>query len=315
MFLELKNISKLFSDNDGIDNINLEINEGELITLLGPSGCGKTTTLNTIGGFINPDNGSIILDNIDITNQPPEKRPIATVFQSYALFPHMNVIENGSYGLKYTSNIRKKQRLEIAKKYIELVGLKGYEKEHVGRLSGGQQQRVSLARALITNPKVLLLDEPFSNLDAKLRVKMREELKELQRKFNITMIFVTHDQEEALSISDRIVVMNKGKIVQIGTPSQIYLNPVNEYVASFVGISNIIQEGEIKKLIRPENITIIKDKNGKWKIVNKTFMGHYMKYSISDGSKILEVICSGIKNNSYNIKDRVNIDIELSKII
>lgn len=315
MFLELKNISKLFSDNDGIDNINLEINEGELITLLGPSGCGKTTTLNTIGGFINTDNGSIILDNIDITNQPPEKRPIATVFQSYALFPHMNVIENVSYGLKYTSNIRKKQRLEIAKKYIELVGLKGYEKEHVGRLSGGQQQRVSLARALITNPKVLLLDEPFSNLDAKLRVKMREELKELQRKFNITMIFVTHDQEEALSISDRIVVMNKGKIVQIGTPSQIYLNPVNEYVASFVGISNIIQEGEIKKLIRPENITIIKDKNGKWKIVNKTFMGHYMKYSISDGSKILEVICSGIKNNSYNIKDRVNIDIELSKII
>ena len=315
MFLELKNISKLFSDNDGIDNINLEINEGELITLLGPSGCGKTTTLNTIGGFINPDNGSIILDNIDITNQPPEKRPIATVFQSYALFPHMNVIENVSYGLKYTSNIRKKQRLEIAKKYIELVGLKGYEKEHVGRLSGGQQQRVSLARALITNPKVLLLDEPFSNLDAKLRVKMREELKELQRKFNITMIFVTHDQEEALSISDRIVVMNKGKIIQIGTPSQIYLNPINEYVASFVGISNIIQHGASKKLIRPENITIKKDENGKWEIVNKIFMGHYMKYSISDGSKILEVICSGIKNNSYNIKDRVNIDIELSKII
>ncbi len=315
MILELKNISKVFSKGDGISNINLEVNEGELITLLGPSGCGKTTTLNTIGGFIIPDNGSIILDNEDITNQPPEKRSISTVFQSYALFPHMNVIENISYGLKYTSSLKKKQRLEVAEQYVELVGLKGYEREHVGRLSGGQQQRVSLARALITRPKLLLLDEPFSNLDAKLRVKMREELKELQRKFNITMIFVTHDQEEALSISDKIVVMDKGKIVQIGKPSQVYLNPVSEYVASFVGMSNIIEEDSKKKIIRPENIIMKKDNNGEWEIINKIFMGHYMKYNISDGCKSLEVICSGIKNNYYNLNDKISIDIELSNTI
>ena len=315
MLLELKNISKTFLKGDGINNINLEINEGELITLLGPSGCGKTTTLNTIGGFIIPDSGSIILDEEDITNQPPEKRHVSTVFQSYALFPHMNVIENVSYGLKYTSNLKKKQRLEVAQQYVELVGLKGYEKEHVGRLSGGQQQRVSLARALITNPKLLLLDEPFSNLDAKLRIKMRQELKEIQRKFNITMIFVTHDQEEALSISDKIVVMDKGKVVQIGTPHEVYLNPVSEYVASFVGMSNIIEEDGKRKLIRPENITMKKDDNGKWEIVNKVFMGHYMKYDISNGSKILEVVCSGVKNNSYSLSDKINITVDLSKII
>ena len=156
MFLTLKNIDKEFSKGNGVNNISLYINEGELVTLLGPSGCGKTTTLNMIGGFLNPDKGNIILENTDITNLPPEKRSIATVFQSYALFPHMNVIENVSYGLKYTSNYKKKERYAIAKEYLKTVGLEGYEKEHVGNLSGGQQQRVALARALITKPKVLL---------------------------------------------------------------------------------------------------------------------------------------------------------------
>ncbi|MBP3931459.1 MAG: ABC transporter ATP-binding protein [Peptostreptococcaceae bacterium] len=315
MFLTLKNIDKEFSKGNGVNNISLYINEGELVTLLGPSGCGKTTTLNMIGGFLNPDKGNIILENTDITNLPPEKRSIATVFQSYALFPHMNVIENVSYGLKYTANYKKKERYAIAKEYLKTVGLEGYEKEHVGNLSGGQQQRVALARALITKPKVLLLDEPFSNLDAKLRVKMREELKEIQNKFKVTMIFVTHDQEEALSISDKIVVMDKGHIVQVGTPKEIYCNPVNEYVASFIGSSNIIVKDDDKDLIRPEDIEMNHDENGEWEVIKKIFMGSYTKYFISDKNTVLEVNISGMKNNNFEEGNKISININNVKAL
>lgn len=309
MFLRLKNIYKEFSKENGVRDINLDIKEGELVTLLGPSGCGKTTTLNMIGGFLNPDKGNILLADEDITNLPPEKRSIATVFQSYALFPHMNVIENVSYGLKYTTNYKKKERFNIAKEYIKTVGLEGYEKEHVGNLSGGQQQRVALARALITKPKVLLLDEPLSNLDAKLRVKMRDELKSIQKKFNITMIFVTHDQEEALSISDKIVVMDRGYVVQVGTPKEIYASPKNEYVASFIGKSNIVINNDNKDLIRPEDIDMIKDSNGEWEIIKKIFMGAYIKYIIVCNDQILEVDISGIKNNDFEEGNKVSIKI------
>ncbi len=307
MFLKLNNIKKEFSKENGVTDINLQINKGELVTLLGPSGCGKTTTLNIIGGFLKPDNGTIILEDADITLLPPEKRPIATVFQSYALFPHMNVIENISYGLKYTTNFRKKERLNAAKEYINIVGLKGYEYEHVGDLSGGQQQRVALARALITNPKLLLLDEPFSNLDAKLRIKMREEIKQIQNMFNITMIFVTHDQEEALSISDRIVVMDRGEIIQVGTPREIYRNPTNEYVASFIGKSNIIEINGSKKLIRPEDIELNKDINGEWEIKNEIFIGSYTRYIIGKNNERILVDLSGIEKSEYKLKDKVNI--------
>ncbi|OXX83492.1 hypothetical protein AVM15_10570, partial [Paraclostridium benzoelyticum] len=307
MFLKLNNIKKEFSKENGVTDINLQINKGELVTLLGPSGCGKTTTLNIIGGFLKPDNGTIILEDADITLLPPEKRPIATVFQSYALFPHMNVIENISYGLKYTTNFRKKERLNAAKEYINIVGLKGYEYEHVGDLSGGQQQRVALARALITKPKLLLLDEPFSNLDAKLRIKMREEIKQIQNMFNITMIFVTHDQEEALSISDRIVVMDRGEIIQVGTPREIYRNPTNEYVASFIGKSNIIEINGSKKLIRPEDIELNKDINGEWEIKNEIFIGSYTRYIIGKNNERILVDLSGIEKSEYKLKDKVNI--------
>lgn len=307
MFLKLNNIKKEFSKENGVTNIHLQINKGELVTLLGPSGCGKTTTLNIIGGFLKPDNGTIILEDADITLLPPEKRPIATVFQSYALFPHMNVIENISYGLKYTTNFRKKERFNAAKEYINIVGLKGYEYEHVGDLSGGQQQRVALARALITKPKLLLLDEPFSNLDAKLRIKMREEIKQIQNMFNITMIFVTHDQEEALSISDRIVVMDSGKIIQVGTPREIYRNPTNEYVASFIGKSNIIEINGSKKLIRPEDIDLNKDVNGEWEIKNEIFIGSYTRYIIEKNNESILVDLSGVEKRAYKLKDKVNI--------
>ena len=182
MFLQLKNLTKLFDKENGVKNFNLDVKEGEFITILGPSGCGKTTTLNLLGGFLKPDSGEILLDGGNITNLPPEKRPISTVFQSYALFPHMNVIENVAYGIRFYRKEKKRKAMEIAKEYIDIVGLAGYENSRVGNLSGGQQQRVALARSMATNPKILLLDEPLSNLDASLRVRMREELKELQRR-------------------------------------------------------------------------------------------------------------------------------------
>ena len=276
MFLELINLTKLFDKDNGIEDVSLSIKEGEFITILGPSGCGKTTTLNLIGGFLKADSGEIMLEGQSILDLPPEKRPLSTVFQSYALFPHMNLIENISYGIRFSRNKRKKKAMEIAEEYIEIVGLSGYEKAKVGNLSGGQQQRVALARAMASNPKLLLLDEPLSNLDANLRVKMRKELKELQRKLNITMIFVTHDQEEALSLSDRTVVMNKGHVVQVDTPENIYFSPVNEYTGSFIGKSNIIEDGCGEKiLIRPEDINMNLNSDGEYRVTARIFMGQY----------------------------------------
>ena len=222
MFLKLVNLTKLFDEENGVKDVNIDVEEGEFVTILGPSGCGKTTTLNLIGGFLEADSGQILLEGVNILSLPPEKRPVSTVFQSYALFPHMNVVENVSYGIRFYRKEKKKKALEIAQEYIDIVGLTGYEQYKVGNLSGGQQQRVALARSMATNPKILLLDEPLSNLDASLRMKMRGELKELQKKLNITMIFVTHDQSEALSLSDKIVVMDKGKVVQIGSPTEVY---------------------------------------------------------------------------------------------
>lgn len=306
MYLKIENLKKIFEKNRGIENINFEIEKGELISFLGPSGCGKTTLLNIIGGFLKADNGKIYLEDVDITNIPPEKRDISTVFQSYALFPHMNVIENIKYGLKYRGLLKKEQE-NLAKEYLEIVGLDGYEKNSVQELSGGQQQRVALARALVIHPKLLLLDEPFSNLDAKLKISMREELKQLQKNLKISMIFVTHDQEEALSISDKIVVMNNGKIEQIGTPEEIYYNPKNDYVAEFVGKSNFIFKQDKKELIRPENIKIEKDAQGKGKILNKEFMGAYTIFKVNFNNQELYVNIQGEKVKDFKIGDRVKV--------
>lgn len=333
MFLELNNIKKEFLKQNGVMDINLKINQGELVTLLGPSGCGKTTTLNIIGGFLKPDKGTIILEGLDITLLPPEKRPIATVFQSYALFPHMNVIENISYGLKYTTNFRRKERFKAAKEYIKIVGLKGYEYEHVGNLSGGQQQRVALARALITKPKLLLLDEPFSNLDAKLRIKMREEIKQIQSMFNITMIFVTHDQEEALTMSDTIVVLDEGAIQQIGTPEEIYNKPKNCFVSRFIGESNIVdgkitgdgllefagaefeylEDGfevgeEVDVVVRPEDVKLVESGKGNLEGVVElaTFKGVYYQMIVKEGDRTWKIENINTKEKGQHVGININ---------
>ena len=306
MYLRIENLKKIFEENRGIEKIDFSIEKGELISLLGPSGCGKTTLLNIIGGFLKPDNGKIYLENRDITDIPPEKRDISTVFQSYALFPHMNVLENIKYGLKY-KKLTKKEQNELALEYLKIVGLDGYEKKSIQELSGGQHQRVALARALVLYPKILLLDEPFSNLDAKLKISMREELKELQKNLKISMIFVTHDQEEALSISDKVVVMNNGRIEQIGTPEEIYYSPINEYVANFIGKSNFMLKDGVKKLIRPENIKIEKNQKGNWKVINKEFMGAYTILKIRNGREELYVNIQGEKGREYKLGDLVEI--------
>ena len=308
MYFRVENIKKRFENEKGISDISFDLDKGELVSFLGPSGCGKTTLLNVIGGFLTSDNGKIYLEDKEITNIPPEKRNISTVFQDYALFPHMSVIENIGYGLKYRNKNRKEQK-ELASKYLEIVGLKGYEKSSIHELSGGQQQRVALARALVLSPKILLLDEPFSNLDAKLKINMREELKALQKRLGITMIFVTHDQEEALSISDKIVIMRDGIIEQIGTPEEIYYKPANEYVADFIGKVNFISENSDKKIVRPEDIKMEHMDNGKWRIVSKEFMGSHTFFIVTDEKTDICVSIYGEKSREFKIGDRVNIEI------
>ena len=310
MYLEIKNLNKIFEPRKGVQNINLQVKEGELVTLLGPSGCGKTTLLNLIGGFLSPDSGVILIEAKDIVRLNPEDRPISTVFQNYALFPHMNVIENIGYGLKYTS-LKKKEQLDEAKRYLKIVGLEGYEKIAIQNLSGGQQQRVALARALVLKPKILLLDEPFSNLDVKLKINMREELKYLQKKLKITMIFVTHDQEEALSISDKIVVMKDGEIIQVGSPEDIYYSPANDYVADFIGKINIFYKDNKKVLIRPEEIKMILSKEGDWIIESKEFLGSsslfYLKNKTNSKTLISQVFER--KSSEFLVGDSVKIQI------
>lgn len=252
--LELKEIKKSFTEGEAVlDNISLEISKGEFITLLGSSGCGKTTTLRIIAGLEQPDAGSVWLDGREVTGLEPNQRDVNTVFQNYALFPHMNVAENIGYGLK----LKKVPKSEIRKKVsqmLELVQLKGYEKRKPSELSGGQKQRVAIARALVNNPKVLLLDEPLGALDLQLRRAMQIELKHLQKKLGITFIYITHDQEEAINMSDRIAVMRDGRIEQIGTPDEIYNHPKTSYVATFVGNANILHG--VAESIQGENAIV-----------------------------------------------------------
>jgi spermidine/putrescine transport system ATP-binding protein len=238
--IELKNLTKSYNGTKAVDNINLFIRENEFITLLGPSGCGKTTTLRMIGGFENPDSGDILFEGVRINDLPPYKRNINTIFQRYALFTHMNVYENIAFGLRIKKTPRDEMDRRI-KKMLKLVELEGFEKRHVDSLSGGQQQRVAIARALVNEPKVLLLDEPLAALDLKLRKEMQIELIDMQKNVGITFIYVTHDQEEALTMSDTVVVMNNGVIQQVGSPVDIYNEPKNRFVADFIGESNILE--------------------------------------------------------------------------
>ena len=297
--IELKNISKSFDGEMVLDNISLDIHDNEFITLLGPSGCGKTTTLRIIGGFVYPDQGDVIFMGDRINDVPPHKRNVNTVFQKYALFPHLNVFENVAFPLR-ERKVPKQEIKEKVEKMLNMVMLSGFAHRRVTSLSGGQQQRVAIARALVNEPKVLLLDEPLGALDLKLRKDMQQELKKIQKSTGITFIFVTHDQEEALSMSDTIVVMSEGKIQQIGTPQDIYNEPVNAFVADFIGESNIVDgvmladykvrfggqifdcldtgfapNEPVDVVIRPEDVDIVKPAPGvlQGTVTSVTFMG------------------------------------------
>ena len=243
--VELKNISLSFDGEKILDGINLDIKDKEFITFLGPSGCGKTTTLRIIAGFLEPDEGDVIFENNKINGVPAYKRQVNTIFLRYALFPHLNVYENIAFGLR-VKKMKEKEIKEKVEEMLKLVNLTGLEKRSIDKLSGGQQQRVAIARAIANHPKVLLLDEPLAALDLKLRKDMQKELKKIQQQLGITFIFVTHDQEEALTMSDRVVVMDAGKIQQIGTPQDIYNEPINAFVADFIGESNIL-DGKMLK--------------------------------------------------------------------
>ena len=247
--IELKHITRTYEDGfSAVEDFNLEVKRGEFVTFLGPSGCGKTTTLRIIAGFEEPSGGEVLFNGIEISKLPPYKREINTVFQKYALFPHLNVMDNIGFGL----NLKKVDKSVIeqkVKRMLKMVGLEGFEKRDVTLLSGGQQQRVAIARALVNEPKVLLLDEPLGALDAKIRKQMQIELKKIQREVGITFIYVTHDQEEALSMSDTVVVMNNGEIQQIGSPTDIYNEPENRFVAGFIGESNIIEGTMIRDFL------------------------------------------------------------------
>jgi spermidine/putrescine transport system ATP-binding protein len=237
--VQLVDLVKRFSDVTAVAGINLDMPQGEFFSLLGPSGCGKTTTLRLIAGFERPDEGQILLDGVDMAQTPPHKRNVNTVFQNYALFPHLTVADNVGFGLKYQDVSKQDAKKKIGEA-LELVRLQGYERRRPSQLSGGQQQRVALARALILNPAVLLLDEPLGALDAKLRKALQIELKALQEEIGITFVYVTHDQEEALTMSDRLAVMSNGRVEQIGTPSDVYEEPTTAYVADFLGVSNLM---------------------------------------------------------------------------
>ena len=299
--LELKDISVSFDGETILDKLNLSIKDGEFVTFLGASGCGKTTTLRVIAGFISPDSGDVFFDGKRINELPPYKRQVNTIFQRYALFPHLNVYENVAFGLRISHTPDKEVRQRVAE-MLKMVNLTGYEKRKVDKLSGGQQQRVAIARALVNNPRVLLLDEPLAALDYKLRKDMQNELRRIQRQTGITFIFVTHDQEEALSMSDTVVVMNEGKIQQIGSPTDIYNEPKNAFVADFIGESNIVDgvmladynvkldgrtfecldKGFLKNepvdvVIRPEDVDIVPVEKGmlEGEVTSITFKGDY----------------------------------------
>ncbi len=300
--VELKNISKSFDGEKVLDNISLNIYDNEFLTLLGPSGCGKTTTLRLIGGFDTPDEGDVIFLGQRINDLPPHKRNVNTVFQKYALFPHLNVFENVAFPLR-EKKLPKSEIQDRVNSMLSLVMLSGFAHRRVTSLSGGQQQRVAIARALVAEPKVLLLDEPLGALDLKLRKDMQQELKKIQKATGITFIFVTHDQEEALSMSDTIVVMSEGRIQQIGTPIDVYNEPVNAFVADFIGESNILDgimledlkvrfsghtfncvdkgfgKGEaVDVVVRPEDVDIVPEEKGMLRgvVTSVTFMGvHY----------------------------------------
>ncbi len=331
--IELRHISKVYSDNGfkAVDDFNLEVKRGEFVTFLGPSGCGKTTTLRMIAGFEMPTSGEILLNGEDISQLPANKRPINTVFQRYALFPHMNIYDNIAFGLK----LKKLPKEEIRKKVnrvLDIVDLEGFENRKISTLSGGQQQRIAIARALVNEPEILMLDEPLGALDLKMRQEMQIELKHMHDELGITFIYVTHDQEEALTMSDKIVVLSEGRIQQIGTPEDIYNEPQNAFVADFIGESNIfkgIMTGHMKVrfcggefigmddvpegtlvdvVVRPEDVIITKPEDGiiEGEVVSVIFKGMHYEVTVESGK--YEMVIRTTK--CYSVGERIGMKLE-----
>jgi len=308
--IKLSQIAKSFGEVRAVVGLDLEISHGEFFAMLGPSGSGKTTVLRMIAGFELPDSGTIEIDGIDVSQTPPFNRDVNTVFQDYALFPHMSVLANVEYGLK-VKKVAKDLRKDRAIEALERVKLNGYESRLPSQLSGGQRQRVALARALVNEPKVLLLDEPLGALDLKLRHEMQIELKELQRDIGITFVFVTHDQEEALTMADRIAVFNSGNIVQIGSPRQIYEEPNSEFVAGFVGISNLMHINGKVISIRPEKIRIGNgsDRTASGVVTTVMFLGASTRVDVQVGDDLLSLLL----NNDGKIRvPQIGEQIEIS---
>ena len=342
--IRLENLTKQYKDVLAVDDVTLEVEPGTLVCLLGPSGCGKTTTLRMIAGFEDPTAGRILIGDEDVTEMPPYSRPTAMVFQSYALFPHMTIYENVAYGLK----ARRTPKKEIPGKVQEalaLMELEGQEEKSPSQLSGGQQQRVALARALVIRPKVLLFDEPLSNLDAQLRVRMRGELREVQNRLGITSVYVTHDQEEAFSIADLVAIMNQGKLTQLGSPIELYRRPVDRFVAEFVGLSNVVSaelaqsnaegadirvlgqvihsqqppenpKAAISVVLRPEAIGITgRSKEGiPARVRTSAYVGPLLRYSVAiegDGTELMVDLSNPAAEEFY--EEGAEVSIELPK--
>ena len=311
-YIQLNHVMKKFGDVIAIEDLNLSIEKGECFSMLGPSGCGKTTILNSIGGFIKNNSGKIFLNGEDISSLNPEDRNISTVFQSYGLFTNKNVLENVAYGLKFR-NVKKQDRINKSLEILKIVGLEGYEYRKVHELSGGQRQRVALARSLVISPRLILLDEPFSNLDKNLRITMRNEIKKLVKYFKMTTILVTHDQEDAFTMADRVILMNEGKIIQNSTVTELYNSPNSEFSLSFIGNSNKLDNDNF---IRPEKIKIVDYKTDNFaEIISKQFRGSFIEYQLklNNKSNILKVIELNT-GKEKNIGDNVYIEYELQKL-
>ena len=308
--IELKHIKKCYTkDVPVIYDFNLTINEGEFVTFLGPSGCGKTTILRMLAGFETPTSGEILFNGKDISELPPNERKFNTVFQKYALFPHLNIYDNISFGLK-EKKVPKNEIKKKVKRVLEIVDLEGFEKRKIDSLSGGQQQRIAIARAIVNEPRILLLDEPLSALDYKMRQEMQIELKNMHKELGITFIFVTHDQEEAMALSHRIVVMNKGVIEQIGTPTEIYDHPASRFVASFIGEMNFLPDGGVKTLaVRPEDVIVTKgDVSGEKKGYVRTVMvlGHYVEVNVESDGQIIKTYVPKGAEEEFKPRDLVS---------
>jgi iron(III) transport system ATP-binding protein len=302
VFLELSGLSRSFDGTKVIRDLTLNVDQGEVVCLLGSSGCGKTTTLRLVGGFLAPDVGSVRVDGVDVTRLSPEVRPTATVFQSYALFPHLTVAGNVAYGLRFVGVARREAEGRVCE-MLDAVGLSDQGDAHVDELSGGQQQRVALARALVVGPKVLLLDEPFSNLDANLRLRMREEVHQIQRRFGVTMLFVTHDREEALAFGDRVAIMREGSLSQVGNPQEVYRHPADLYCARFLGHVNELEVGGRRLLFRSEDVLLGREGGLTGRVTDASYLGPIWEYRLDVGGS--EVVARAPRQCRYTRGDTV----------